>query len=466
MDHLDRPTRGASTPTLTALGAPPSSGASTALLTDRYELTMVDAAHAGGTLDRPSVFEVFTRSLPAGRRFGVAAGLDRALEAIADFRFDDDTLAALERLGVVREPVLAWLAGYRFRGDVWAVREGEIVFPGTPVMTVRASFGEAVVLETLLLSILNHDSAVAGAAARMVAAAGGRPLLEFGSRRTHEAAAVAAARAAAVVGLTGTSNLAAGDRYGIPTVGTSAHAFTLIHDDEPSAFRAQVAALGPGTTLLVDTYDTVQGIRNAVEAAGTGLGAVRIDRGDPAAEAHRARALLDELGATGTRIVVSGDLDEHRIAACSGAPVDVFGVGTALVTGSGAPTAGYVYKLVARARHRTGALEAVSKAGGGKATVGGWKAVSRRLVDGRAAAEVLTPWGAPAPEGSRGLQVQVVRGGEVVHRPPLAAVTEHHRRAIAELPAEAFELSPGPAAVPTEHHDLPAPLVDRSELAS
>ncbi len=440
---------------MTQDAAPPA--ATTALCTDRYELTMLDAARADGTVDRPCVFELFTRRLPEGRRVGVTAGLGRALDAIARFRFDDDDLAALERDEVVSEATLAWLAGYRFAGDVWALPEGEVASPDVPVLTVRASFGEAVLLETVLLSILNHDSAVAAAAARMVAAADGRPLLEFGSRRTHEDAAVAAARAAYVAGFAATSNLDAGRRYGIPTAGTSAHAYILLHDDELTAFRAQVDAHGTGTTLLVDTYDVRQGIRHAVAAAGPDLGAIRIDCGDPVAESHHARALLDELGATGTRIVVSGDLDEHRIAACRGAPVDVFGVGTALVTGSGAPTAGFVYKLVARARTTDGALEPVAKSGGAKATVGGWKAVARRFEGATAVADVLHPWGTPPPRDSRPLQVPVIERGEQVHAPDLDAIREHHRRAMDELPASAAQLDPGHPALTTERLEAASP---------
>jgi nicotinate phosphoribosyltransferase len=424
-------------------------GSSTALHTDRYELPMLDAAHSDGTIDRPCVFELFGRGLPQGRRYAVAAGLDRALDAIERFRFDDDILAALQRDRIVREPTLAWLAGYRFQGDVWALPEGEIVSPNVPVLTVHATFGEAVLLETVLLSTSNHDTAVASAAARMVTAAEGRMLLEFGSRRAHETAAIHAARAAYVAGFDATSNLEAGRRYGIPTAGTSAHAFTMVHDDELAAFRAQVAALGVGTTLLVDTYDVRQGLRNAVEAAGPDLGAVRIDCGDPVAEAHHARALLDELGATRTRIVVSGDLDEHRIAACRGAPIDVFGAGTAVVTGSGAPTAGFVYKLVARARSTHGDLEPVAKAGGDKATVGGWKAAARRFDGDTATHDLLHPWGTPPPPSSRPLQVQAVVRGERVHSPTLDAVRAHHRRAIDELPPAALALDPGGPTLPT-----------------
>jgi nicotinate phosphoribosyltransferase len=294
-------------------------------------------------------------------------------------------------------------------------------------------------METLVLSVLNHDSAVASAAARMRAAAGDRQLIEMGGRRTHEQAAVAAARAAYVAGFDATSNLEAGRTYGIPTVGTSAHAFTLVHRDERRAFTAQVEALGRGTTLLVDTFDVEQGIRTAVDVAGRDLGAVRLDSGDLGDEARRARALLDRLGATRTKIVASGDLDEHEIERLAAAPVDSYGVGTALVTGSGAPTAELIYKLVARAG------VPVSKRSPGKETTGGRKWADRLLdVGGRAREERILA--APA-RGGRPLQVPVLRDGEVVHRPSLTEIREHHVAARAELPPEALQLEPGPPAL-------------------
>ncbi|MGA9746805.1 MAG: nicotinate phosphoribosyltransferase, partial [Nocardioides sp.] len=299
---------------------------------------MLQAALAGGTAERRAVFELFPRSLPAGRRYGVVAGVGRALDAIEDLVFDDDALDSLRSGGVVDEATLAWLADYRFDGDVWGYPEGEVYFPYSPVMVVESTFAGAVVLETVLLSILNHDSAIASAASRMTWAAGGRPCIEMGSRRTHEEAAVSAARAAYVAGFEATSNLAARERYGIPTTGTSAHSFTLLHDTERDAFAAQVASLGSGTTLLVDTYDVREAVSTAVEVAGPGLGAVRLDSGDLGELAHQVRAQLDELGATGTRIIVTSDLDEHAISALASAPVDGYGVGTSLVTGSGHPT--------------------------------------------------------------------------------------------------------------------------------
>jgi nicotinate phosphoribosyltransferase len=428
---------------------------STALLTDQYELTMLDAALRDGTATRECVFETFTRRLPEGRRYGVVAGLGRLLETLERFRFGDAELGYLDDHDLVSRATLDWLATYRFRGEVDAYREGEIYLPGSPVLSVRGTFAEAVVLETLALSILNHDSAIASAAARMVWAADGRPLMEFGSRRTHEEAAVAAARAAYVAGFGGTSNLEAGRRYGIPTLGTSAHAFTLLHDDEDAAFRSQVAAHGAGTTLLVDTYDTFDGLERAVVAGGTGLGGIRIDSGDLAADTRRARTMLDARGARDTRIVLSGDLDEYELLRLREVPADSYGVGTRLVTGSGAPTAAMVYKLVARATSPGGPLVAVAKGGGAKATVGARKAAWRRTVEGTAVAEVLRPWGDPPPRGEgRDLQAPVISDGEVAASPTLEQIRAHHAMAIAELPASALALDPGEPAIPTRH-ELP-----------
>jgi len=419
-----------------------------ALLTDRYELTMVAAALADGTADRDCVFETFARRLPHGRRYGVLAGTGRLLEALPDFRFTDEDLAALREQGLTDSRLLDWLAGFRFSGDVDGYAEGELFFPGSPVLTVRAPFAEGVLLETLVLSVLNHDSAIASAAARMVTAACERPCIEMGSRRTHEEAAVAAARAAYLAGFASTSNLEAGHRYGVPTTGTSAHAFTLLHDDEESAFRAQVATLGVGTTLLVDTYDVDQGIRTAVKVAGPELGAIRLDSGDLPTLAAHARELLDELGATRTRIIVTSDLDEYAIAGMMAAPVDGYGVGTSLVTGSGAPTMGMVYKLV----ERDGV--AVAKRSLGKPSVGGRKsAVRRHDASGTATAEVVTSEPVLPRDGDRPLIVELVRGGEICTpaspREALAAARAHHQRAREAMPAEAFALSRGDCAIDT-----------------
>lgn len=425
-----------------------------ALLTDHYELTMLQAGLADGTAHRHCVFEVFARRLPPGRRYGVVAGVGRILDGLPQFRFSADDVAFLRGTGVVDEATCRWLADYEFSGDIRGYPDGEVYLPYSPILSVTATFAEAVVLETWLLSILNHDSAVASAASRMVTAAGGRPIIEMGSRRTHEEAAVAAARAAYIAGLSSTSNLAAGQRYGIPTQGTSAHAFTLLHDSEEAAFAAQVASLGPGTTLLIDTYDTERGAELAVQVAGTGLGAVRLDSGDLAHNARRVREILDRLGAHQTRIVATSDLDEYRIAALADAPIDGYGVGTRLVTGSGAPTAEMVYKVVARTG-RNGDLEPVSKASESKGTVGGRKTAYRALADGIATTEVvvITPGShdLPNPGSHRELMVELVRNGQRVHRVSAAQSRDHHRRSLAELPAHARKIEAGEAAIPTQH---------------
>ncbi|GAA1919315.1 nicotinate phosphoribosyltransferase [Nocardioides lentus] len=421
---------------------------STALLTDQYELTMVQGALRSGTAGRRAVFEMFGRRLPPGRRYGVVAGTGRLLEALARFRFDDAALASLREHTALDDDTLAWLADYRFTGDVWGYPEGEVWFPHSPLLVVEGTFAEAVVLETLALSVYNHDSAVAAAASRMVGAARGRPCIEMGSRRTHEESAVAAARAAYVAGFATTSNLAAGQRWGIPTAGTSAHSFTLLHDSEEAAFRAQVDALGPGTTLLVDTYDVHAAVRTAVEVAGPGLGAVRLDSGDLGVLAQEVRAQLDELGATGTRIVVTSDLDEHAIASLAAAPVDAYGVGTQLVTGSGHPTSGLVYKLVAR-EGADGELVAVAKRSPGKDSHGGRKWAARRVEDGRATAEVVGTGERPDDPSLRDLLVPLVRAGEVVGAEDLDRARERHAAVRAELPAAATRMSRGEAVLPT-----------------
>jgi nicotinate phosphoribosyltransferase len=442
----------------------PVNSGTTALLTDHYELTMLQAALRSGAASRRAVFEVFARHLPHGRRYGVVAGTGRLLDALERFRFGPGELSFLRDNQVVDDATLEYLASYRFSGNIWGYAEGDVYFPGSPILVVEGTFAESVLLETLALSILNHDCAVASAASRMVTAAGGpgpdgRPLIEMGSRRTHEGAAVAAARAAYIAGFASTSNLAARFAYDVPTSGTSAHAFTLVHDSEQEAFAAQVSSLGPGTTLLVDTFDVEQAVRAAVEVAGPSLGAVRIDSGDLPALAVSVRALLDSLGAAGTRIILTGDLDEYSIAGLAVAPVDGYGVGTSLVTGSGAPTAALVYKLVARsdeplADGEPGGLEMlrpVAKRSVGKPGRGGRKwAVRERSAAGSAAAERiwLSPPAGPGP-GGRVLLTELVTAGKVVGRETVHDARARHQTALAELPGYAVQLSRGYPAIPT-----------------
>ena len=427
---------------------------STALLTDHYELTMLQAALHSGAAHRRCVFEVFARRLPEGRRYGVVAGTGRLVEAVRAFRFGDAEIERLRSADVVDPQTLDYLSGYRFSGNISGYAEGECYFPGSPLLVVEGTFAESVLLETVVLSILNHDSAIASAASRMTNAADGRPCIEMGSRRTHEWAAVAAARAAYIAGFSTTSNLEAGRTHGIPTAGTSAHAFVLLHDDERTAFEAQVACMGPGTTLLVDTYDVVTAVSLAVEIAGVGLGAVRLDSGDLLVQAREVRAQLDALGATGTRIVVTSDLDEHAIAALAAAPVDVYGIGTSLVTGSGAPTAGLVYKLVARADD-TGQVLDVAKLSKDKATVGGRKWAMRRLnARGEAEAEIIGIGEMPAGGGNdRPLLVDLMRDGEIVVDLALDTARSRYEQSLAELPARALQLSRGEPVIETIFED-------------
>jgi nicotinate phosphoribosyltransferase len=431
----------------------PSEVPTTALLTDHYELTMVRAALRAGTANRRCIFELFARRLPEGRRYGVVGGVGRALRALRHFRFDDESLRFLRDREVVDEAVADWLANYEFSGDIWGYPEGEIYFPGSPLVMVESTFGEAVVLETLLLSIYNHDSAIASAASRMTAIAGDRPIIEMGSRRTHELAAVAAARAAYLAGFSSTSNLEAGRRYGVPTRGTSAHSFTMLHATEREAFAAQIAELGEQTTLLVDTYDVMEAVRTGVELTEGRLGAVRLDSGDLGLLAAQVREFLDSLGATHTKIVVTSDLDEFALAALSGAPVDGYGVGTALVTGSGHPTCEFVYKLVARAEsdEPESPMLAVAKKSVNKISIGGRKYALRRLSEeGTAEAEIVGV-GVP-PEGDnndRPLLVQLVESGKIVGEESLETIRQRHLRSRAELPLDALKMSRGEPVIET-----------------
>ena len=439
---------------------------STALLTDHYELTMLQASLADGTAQRRSVFELFARRLPDGRRYGVVAGVNRLLDVLEQFRFDDRAIAFLADHGVVDQATRDWLADYRFTGDVSGYADGEIFFPGSPVLVVESSFAEAVLLETVFLSILNHDSAVASAASRMTWWAGGRPCIEMGSRRTHEEAAVAAALAAYIAGFATTSNLEAARRYGIPSAGTAAHSFTLLHDTERDAFTSQVDALGKGTTLLVDTYDVAEAVRTAIEITGPELGAVRLDSGDLPSLAGQVREQLDALGATKARIIVTSDRDEYQIAALAPAAVDGYGVGTSLVTGSGFPTCGFVYKLVAR-EDASGALIPVAKKSPDKISIGGRKwALRRRSAAGVAEVELIGVGEQPVDDGDdRVLLKPLVEAGKIVGRTTPAESQAHHLKVRDELPRYASQLSRSEPAIPTEYtgdYDARNPFLARS----
>ena len=425
---------------------------STALLTDKYELTMLQAALRDGSANRQVTCEVFGRRLPNERRYGVVAGIERVLRAVEDFRFSANQLAEMDFLD---DKTKEYLRHYRFSGQIDGYREGELYFPNSPILTVRGTFGECLVLETVILSIMNADSAVASAASRMVTAADGRPIIEMGSRRTHEYAAVTAARAAYLAGFEATSNLEAGYRYGIPVSGTAAHSWTLAHTNpdgtpnEEAAFRSQIDTLGVETTLLVDTYDITKGVETAVKVGGPQLGGVRIDSGDLGAVTRRVRKQLDDLGNHNTNIVVSSDLDEFAIAGLRGDPVDVYGVGTSVVTGSGAPTAGMVYKVV-----EVDGIP-VAKRSTSKQSVGGAKRALRTYrSSGVAVEEIVYPFEAPAPDtgqlDTREMTIPLMRDGHIVDGlPDLHASREYLDQARKTLPWEGLALSRDEAAVPT-----------------
>lgn len=418
-------------------------GQSTALLVDFYELSMAQAALEAGTADKLATFELFARRLPEGRRYGVVSGVSRALEAVENFRFTEEQLSYIEAQPVINQETIQRLREFRFTGKISAYQDGTLYFPYSPILTVEGTFFECVLLETVLLSILNHDSAIASAASRMVQATRGKfSLIEMGSRRTHEYSAVSAAQASYIAGFEATSNVEAGMRYGIPVTGTAAHAFTLSFEDEKDAFRAQVKSLGVSTTLLVDTYDIQQGIRNAIEVAGTELGAIRIDSGDLHEETVGARNLLDSLGAVNTKVVLSSDVDEYTISSWveRGTPVDGAGAGTRVVTGSGHPTAGMVYKLVER-ESSTGEMVPVAKKASGKKSIGGRKFAYRYISNetGFYTGEVFTslPFGGGVPELDGHSVVAVQQSSTELLAVGLDEARRNHRLEMTRLPDEA-----------------------------
>ncbi|HEU5003699.1 MAG TPA: nicotinate phosphoribosyltransferase [Actinomycetota bacterium] len=421
---------------------------SRALLVDLYELTM-SASYLAEGLDRPATYELFFRDLPPVRNYLVVGGLERALDALEGLQFADDDLDYLRGLGLFNEAFLARLGGLRFTGDVWAVPEGEVVFANEPVVRVTAPLIEGQLLETALLNCYTLATAVASKASRVATACAGRPFADFSARRDHGPdAALYAARAAFIAGASSTSNVEAGQRFGIPLSGTMAHSYVLAFPSELDAFRAFTRQFPDASTLLVDTYDVLEGTRRAAEVAGElaasggSLGGVRLDSGDLGALSVQVRSILDAAGLPGVKIVASGDLDEYRIAAllAAGAPIDAFGVGTQLGTSGDAPSLGAVYKLV---EDVTGPK---AKTSTGKATRPGVKQVYRfGGVGGMLERDLIAPAAESAPDGGRPLLEPVMAGGRRrAPSPPLAAVRERYGAAVAALPARVRSL--GPAA--------------------
>jgi nicotinate phosphoribosyltransferase len=409
----------------------------TPLATDLYQLTMMAAYQHAGITGR-STFELFVRSLPAGRAFLVAAGLEQALDLLESLRFTADEIRYLRTVPALAAAPDAFfddlLPSFRFTGDVWAVAEGEVVFPHEPLLRVTAPALEAQLVETALLATITFQTSIASKAARIVAAAEGRSVIEFGSRRAHGLdAALHAARAAYVAGCAATSNVEAGYRYGIPVSGTMAHSWVMSFAHEIDAMRAYLALFGERTTVLIDTYDTVAAA-HAIVRAGLRPGSVRLDSGDLVALSREVRRVLNEGGLVETRIIVSGDLDEHRIAQllADAAPIDAFGVGTALSTSNDAPALGGVYKLVEI--ERDDAMAPVLKLSAGKRTLPGSKQVWRLSQNGRTAGDVLALASEPSP-GGRPLLSQVMRGGHRLHPSPgIEQVRRHAADAVRELP--------------------------------
>lgn len=416
--------------------------AQTCLLVDLYELTMAAAYHREG-LEERSVFELFVRHLPPRRQWLMAAGIGPALRLVCELRFGEEEIAYLRTRGF-DEGFLEYLAGWRFRGDVDAMPEGTICFADEPIVRVTAPRIDAQLLETLLLNQVNFQTMAASKAARIVLAAGGgepghgERLIDFSPRRDHGIdAAMKVARAAAIAGAGGTSNVAAAMRYGLEPMGTMAHSFVLSFPDERSAFEAFLRSFPDTAALLVDTFDTEQGVRNAIAAsrtAGVALRGVRIDSGDLASLAVIARRLLDEAGMEETQITVSGDLEEEGIAdlVAVGAPIDRFGVGTDLGTSRDSPTVNGVYKLVADAASG-GGWRGVRKLSPGKRTIPGAKQVWRRYESGEMSGDLLAP--AERKADGEPLLAGFMRAGAIVREESLEEMRGRAQSQLRALPA-------------------------------
>jgi nicotinate phosphoribosyltransferase len=436
----------------------PDERASTiALATDLYELTMGASYIALGMRGR-ATFSLFARKLPERRSFLVAAGLDEARSRLASLRFDEAAIDYLRSLGSIRADALEAFSALRFTGDVWAVREGRVVFADEPILEVTAPVLEAQLVETILLNAIHFPSLVATKAARCVTAAAGKALFDFGLRRTPGIeAGLWVARACYLVGFGATSNVLAGQLYGIPVAGTVAHSFIEIFPREMDAFRAFAATFPGPVTLLVDTYDTLRGVARAAELArepGARVMAVRLDSGDLAALSRGARRILDDAGLADVKIVASGGLDEHALDELvrGGAPIDAFGVGTRVGVSADAPVLDLVYKIV----DYEGAP--CLKLSTGKQTLVGPKQVYRRRgPDGRLVGDRITARDEPPPgNGWEPLLEPVLIGGRsIAGAPSLDELRALHRAEVALLPPELLDLD-GRGSYPVEH----SPVLD------
>jgi nicotinate phosphoribosyltransferase len=430
-----------------------------ALLTDLYQLTMAAGYFHRGLRAATATCEMFVRRLPHRRRYLLAMGVERLLRYLENLSFTDDEIAYLATVPSLRDAMTPafgdFLRGLRFTGDVWAAPEGTVVFANEPVVRVRAPIVEAQIVETFLLSAMNHATLVASKAARVVHAAGSAGVIEFGTRRTHPDAAVDAARAACAAGFVGTSNVEAGMRFGVPVMGTAAHMWTMAHPTEEAAFEGYVATFPSAAILLIDTYDTLRGAERAARIAREKLKGVRLDSGDLLALSRAVRRILDDHGCRGAAIVASGDLNEHRIAElrAAGAPIDVYGVGTDVVTSIDAPALGGVYKLVEL--ERDGVRTPIAKFSEGKATLPGAHQVYRWHDEaGLVARDVIAllddrpeDLGAAGAGEAQALLVPVMAGGaRTAPAEPLEAVRVRSARSLARLPPELLALEePAPS---------------------
>lgn len=419
-----------------------------ALQTDLYELTMAAAYFREGWHERRAVCEAFVRRLPGKRTYLIASGLERVVSFLENLHFTGEDLAYLESIPALAEGFRipgfrSYLENLRFTGDVWAVPEGTAIFGGEPMLRVDAPLLQAQIVETFLLSALNHATTIASKAARISHVAAPASVIEFGARRAHPEAAVDVARAAWVGGCTGTSNLEAGRRYGIPVFGTAAHMFIMAHDTEVEAFRSYFDTFPGTTTLLIDTYDTLEGARRAAAVGGQALRGVRLDSGNFLELSRGVRKILDDAGLHHARIVASGDLNETKIRALvrAGAPIDVYGVGTDLVISRDEPALGGIYKLVAI--ERDGRLEPTAKFSEAKVTWPGAKQIFRHQRDGRFAFDELGLADEAIPPGSQPLLVPVLLGGKrVAEAESLTALRDRTRASLASMPDWIHDLGP------------------------
>lgn len=419
--------------------------------TDLYELTMLAAYFEAGLAEERATFELFTRRLPPERGFLVAAGLEQALHQVLNLHFPAEVLDYLRTLDIfhgISPEFFDCLRDFRFGGDLWALPEGTPFFPHEPILQVRAPVMEAQLLETYLIASISYQTTVATKASLLCRAARGRPVIDFGSRRAQgPQAGLLAARASFIGGCAGTSNVLAGYRLGLPLYGTMAHSFIQFFDDEPRAFEAFQRTFPRHTILLVDTYDTLRGVRNAV-SLGSPIQGLRVDSGDLGRMARAARAILDENGHTETRILVSGDLDPEKVnaLAAGAAPIDGYGVGTNLAICPEAPTCDLVYKLVERI-HRDRILPRM-KISSNKASFPLRKELYRLREGGEFCGDLMTAEGEAAPDGHSPLLVQYVESGELKGGlPGIRQIRDDARIQLASLPVRLWELEGKPYPV-------------------